>query len=231
MTGIGTQLTKVSEKDQYELAIKYVPENAVSPKAYVDVVKTQIMGGKGTFEDMIYFLEVCKRSGLDPTIRQIYAVFRWNTRAGREIMSIQTGIDGMRSTAEKTGLYAGSDDGVFIEGEHHPEMATVTVYKLNKITGERMPVTASARWDEYVVLKPKTGEPEMMWKKMSHTMLEKCAEAKALRKAFPICAGIYVQEEMAPAEESLPLPVKKELAPQVEETKQKALEGLVEGAK
>jgi len=202
-------LTNLTPKEREKLLVKYAPEDHVSPKAFVEVVKSQIMKGKGSFSELVYFLEVAKRAGLDPSQRQVYAVFRWDNRQGKEVMTIQTGIDGLRSVAERSGLYAGSDGAVFkAGGEKRPEMATITVYKLNKTTGERMPTTATARWSEYCPINPKTKNPEFMWKKMPYTMLEKCAEAKALRKAFPLTQGIYVAEEMQQANEKLPVPKK-----------------------
>ena len=56
---------------------------------------------------------------------------------------------------------------------------------------------ASASWLEYC---PK-GKQDYMWNKMPYLMLGKCAEALALRKAFPNdLSGIYTDDEMAQAE-------------------------------
>jgi hypothetical protein len=77
----------------------------------------------------------------------------------------------------------------------------VTVYKI--IGNVRCPFTASARWDQYYP----GDEQGFMWRKMPHLMLGKCAEALALRKAFPAeLSGLYIKEEMdqADAEQAAP---------------------------
>lgn len=172
-----------------------------SPKLYVDLIKSQIMGvdSKGNSrsdEDMLLFMYVAKRTGLDPLTKQIYAIFRWDSRQGKEKMTIQASIDGMRLVAQRTKGYAGQDDVIYDdESKTYPGKATVTVYKL--MGRERVSFTASARWGEYVQ-KDSKGMPMVMWAKMPYLMLGKCAEALALRKAFPNeLSGIYAPEEMA----------------------------------
>lgn len=181
-------------------------ETDTAKQEFVRVVRDQILGtdksgNPRAVVDLIFFLQVCKSSGLNPLAKDIYAVYRYNSRTGKEEMSVQASIDGFRKVAERSGLYAGSDDGVFNPDSwdkgSHPESATIVVYKLNKKTGERMPTTATARWDEYY-----PGDKlSTFWKKMPSVMLEKCAEAKALRKAFPNeLSQVYVEEEMMQAE-------------------------------
>jgi phage recombination protein Bet len=172
-----------------------------SPKLYIDLIKSQIMGvdAKGNSrpdEDMLLFMYVAKRTGLDPLTKQIYAIYRWDSRQGKEKMTIQASIDGMRLVAQRTKGYAGQDDVVYDdESKTYPGKATVAVYKL--MGGQRVPFTASARWGEYVQ-KDSKGMPMIMWAKMPYLMLGKCAEALALRKAFPNeLSGIYAPEEMA----------------------------------
>ncbi len=185
----------------------------------IDLIKQTV--AKGTTDAQLkLFLYTAQRTGLDPLTRQIHCVMRNNkkydpnTRAWTEesVMTIQTGIDGYRTIAERSGSLAGIDDAIYDseEGEN-PKKASVTVYRI--INGIRCPFTATARWleyaqiyekDEYVENK-KTGKKITtlgpMWKKMPYLMLAKCAEALALRKAFPNdLTGLYTNEEMAQAD-------------------------------
>ncbi len=164
----------------------------------MDLIKQTICRG-ATNDELALFINQCKRTGLDPFTRQIHAVKRWDKTAGREVMTIQTGIDGYRLIADRTERYAGSDDAVYDrEDDEHPGKATVTVWKL--VAGQRVPFTRSARWDEYVQT-TKEGQTTRFWKKMPYLMLAKCAEALALRAAFPQeLSGLYTAEEMGQAD-------------------------------
>lgn len=151
-----------------------------------------------TDDELEMFMHTCTRTGLDPFARQIHAVKRWDSGLKRNVMSMQVGIDGFRLIADRTGKYAGSDDAVFMEDNDGPIMATVTVYKL--VQGERCAFSKSARFAEYVQTK-KDGTPNSMWNKMPFGQLAKCAEALALRTAFPAeLSGLYTQDEMGQAE-------------------------------
>lgn len=157
----------------------------------LDLIKNQIAKGCSAAE-IEYFIGVCQRTGLDPFQRQIYAIRRKDN--GAEKMTIQTGIDGYRLIADRTDRYAGSDEPV-----HHYDDAgnlmrsVVTVWKI--VGGVRGSFTASALWSEYQQPNNK------MWVKMPCTMLAKCAEALALRKAFPAdLSGLYTTEEMMQSE-------------------------------
>jgi phage recombination protein Bet len=161
-----------------------------------------------TLSELRLFALVATRSGLDPFARQIYAV----KRKGR--MTIQTGIDGYRSIAARTGEYDGQDEPIFGpdctcgKGPKHPEFATVRVYR----KGMSRPIAATAYWHEYVPEPGPSGQGDAMWRRMPHVMLSKVAEALALRKAFPwdptrgvgIGSDVYTDEEMAQAGPAAP---------------------------
>lgn len=169
-------------------ALAKIDEGSLESK--VELIKRTVAVG-ATDDELALFMHQVKKTGLDPLARQIYFI----KRQGKG--TIQTGIDGYRLVAERTGNYAGNDDPVFqeLEGAANPLKATVTVWKI--VAGKRCPFTASAIWREYY-----PGDAQgWAWKKMPHVMLGKVAEALALRKAFPAeLSGVYTHDEMAQAE-------------------------------
>lgn len=153
----------------------------------IELIKQQI-AKDATNQELALFLSHCQTTGLNPLANQIY----FQKRSGKAVFI--TSIDGFRLIAARTGEHAGTDDSIF-DDEKQPNKATVTVYRIVK--GHRYAFTASARWDEYC---PGKGL-DFMWHKMPCTMLGKCAESLALRKAFPNELGnMYTKEEMDQAE-------------------------------
>ena len=150
-------------------------------------------------EELELFLHACQRTGLDPFMKQIYPVKRWDSNLKREAMTIQTGIDGYRLIAERTGKYC---PGSKTEYEYEPNgnLISATAYvKKQTSDGIWHEISATAFYDEYCQ-KTKEGKPTSMWAKMGRTMLAKCAEALALRKCFPAdLSGLYTHEEMQQA--------------------------------
>ena len=155
-----------------------------------------------TPEELKLFFYDCARQGVHPLDRLIH----FTKRSGK--YTPVTSIDFLRTRAAESGECAGIDEPVFTGTPKSPHFAaTVSVYRL--VHGQRYPFTACARWAEYVP------DQAFMWAKMPHTMLGKCAEALALRKAFPKqLAGLYTHDELEQAEKPDPAPrMSKSLTP------------------
>lgn len=170
--------------------------------------------------DLDVFFHQCQRTGLDPFAKQIYMIGRTAKEKDdrgqwRETTkyTIQTGIDGYRLIARRAAdrshetlgygdtVWCGPD-GRWVDvwlSDDHPAAAKVTVLR----NGQQFP--GLALWNEYVQTKKdfKSGEimPNSMWERMGAGQLAKCAEALALRKAFPQdLSGIYTTDEMGQAD-------------------------------
>lgn len=154
-----------------------------------ELIKRTVCAGYISDDEFELFLHTCSRTGLDPLMKQIYSIPRDSTR------STQTGIDGFRLIADRTGKYAPGQDAVY-EYNDKGELIRATAF-VKKMTPDGVwhEVTGSVSLKEYL-----PGKPGKCWKQMPEVMLSKCAEARALRKAFPAdLSGIYVHEEMAQA--------------------------------
>ena len=151
-------------------------------------------------DELRLFAYACQRTGLDPFSKQIYAI----KRGGK--MTIQAGIDGLRSIAERTGQLDGSEtfwcgaDGewrdVWLDSKP-PAAAKTIIYR----RGASRPFVGVARFADYCA-------GQGLWNKMGAAMIAKCSEALALRKAFPAdLSGVYTTDEMEQSETVEPVTV------------------------
>jgi phage recombination protein Bet len=170
--------------------------------------------------DLKVFFHQSVRSGLDPFAKQIYMIGRKSKRydyeARQEIwetkQTIQTAIDGFRLIARRAAdrakhrlaepeiLWCG-EDGIWRDvwlPAQPPSAAKATVLR----DGE--PFVAVALYREYVQTQGKENKPNSMWSRMPANQLAKCAEALALRKAFPQdLSGLYTDDEMGQSDGEL----------------------------
>ena len=156
-----------------------------------------------TRDEFDLFLFTARQRRLDPLKNQVCAVKRWSGRDRREVMTVQTTIDGFRVIASRTGKLAGMSDVTYVYNDDGSVFsASITVYRLT--AGERCPYTATAFFDEYCAT-TKQGDPTRFWSKMGRHMIGKCAEALCLRKAFPEeLSGLYTSDEMDQADNDKP---------------------------
>jgi phage recombination protein Bet len=173
----------------------------------IDILKNSICRGV-TNDEFEVFLMACVKTKLDPFMRQIYAVKRkakLPNGSWGETMTIQTGIDGYRLIAERTERYAPGVEPTYTYDEKGGLLSATAYIKKQTADGTWHLVSSSAYIDEYcqTFTDRATGEKKAsgMWGNMPRTMLAKCAEAQALRKAFPAeMSGVYTKEEMQQAD-------------------------------
>jgi phage recombination protein Bet len=156
--------------------------------------------------DLAVFMHYCQKTGLDPFSRQIYMICRREKQGDQWVdkQTIQVGIDGFRvirdRIEQRQGVTVSYEDTVWYDGdggEHAvwlwdeaPAAARVVVVK----NGRRFPgVVRTASYMQ----RNKQGDPAGQWRTQPDHMIEKCAEAFALRRAFPQdLGGVWLEDEM-----------------------------------
>lgn len=190
-----------------------IPQNP-SVRESMALIKRTVAKGATDLE-LELFIRQCERTGLDPFARQIYAIKRWDAQAGQEVMQTQVSIDGLRTLAAETEEMAGQEGPYWCGQDGHwtdvwlssqpPRAARVVVMRRKWGHNWSSQFTGVALYDSYCQTK-KDGSPTRMWAQMAPEMLAKCAEALALRKAFPQkLSGLYTGEEMSQASNEAPI--------------------------
>lgn len=147
----------------------------------IETIKQTVAKGASDTQ-LALFLEVCRARGLDPFTRQVFY-----TPQG-----VIVSIDGLRSIAERTGCYAPGPT----RYEYSPDGGLLAAY----VTVRKMVASAWHDVEESAYLEEYRGHSPI-WKKMPRVMLAKCAEARALRRAFSAdLSGLYSAEEMDQAQ-------------------------------
>lgn len=207
-------MTTVDTQTNTELAIR--ADQTAFDEAQKGAILSQLGVEDAPDADVRIFFHQAKRTGLDPFAKQIHMIGR-NTKIksvenGREVeryamrYTIQTGIEGYRLIADRAATARGDDiefEGPFWCGEDMqwydawpkskgtPEAAKYVVIKNGK------PIKAVCHYDEYVQTYRKDGNeyPNSTWKKMPRNQIAKCAEAAALRRAYPNdLSGIHLED-------------------------------------
>ena len=176
--------------------------DASSWRALVDA----IFPGAQETESVILALSYCKARKLDPFKRVVHIVPIYSRSLGRMVDTVWPGIGELRTTAARTSEFAGMDEmrhGPIIEEKvgnvpmTYPEWSQATVYRM--VQGQRVPfVGPKVRWLEtYATAKRDSDDPNEMWRNRPFGQIDKCAEAAALRLAFPEEIGSdYIPEEV-----------------------------------
>lgn len=139
----------------------------------------------------------CRAASLDVMKKPVHIVPMWDNKAKAMRDVVMPGIALYRIEASRTGEYIGKSEpefGPLITTElggvrvRFPEWCRMTVRRL--VHGRECEFTAKEYWlENYATAKKDTDAPNAMWKKRAFGQLAKCAEAQALRMAFPEQTG------------------------------------------
>lgn len=187
----------------------------IEPSGWKALVEAVYPSAK-TIDAVVMALSYCKARNLDPFKRPVHIVPMWSPKGGRDgkggyVETIWPGIAELRTTAFRTGNYAGCDEAEFgpkiskvFKGKlkkkgrngdadkwedtqitlEFPEWCRITVYRL---LGTRVCkfVGPKVLWLESYATIGRSELPNEMWGDRTDGQIEKCAEAAALRRAFP----------------------------------------------
>jgi len=181
-----------------------LPALQMSEAELIEVLATSLYpGAQVTSIKMV--LGYCKAAGLDPMQKPVHIVPMWdkNTKSMRDV--VMPGIGLYRTQAARSNAYGGIDEPIFgpdvtekVGGVEitYPQWCKVTV-KRRLPDGVTADFTAVERWKEnYATAGKDTTAPNAMWKKRPYGQLAKCAQAQALRMAFPEIGAEATAEEM-----------------------------------
>ncbi|RVD76830.1 phage recombination protein Bet [Pseudomonas koreensis] len=176
---------------------------AISEDALVEVLSGSLYPG-AAHNSVVMVLAYCKAAQLDPMLKPVHIVPIYQKGRGM-VDTVMPGIGLYRIQAARTGQYAGISDPEYgptitatlggIEVSY-PEWCRVTV-KRQMSNGLVAEFTANERWlENYATASKDTVAPKSMWKRRAFAQLAKCAEAQALRKAFPEVGSAPTADEM-----------------------------------
>lgn len=169
------------------------------------VLKHAIHPNASCDASVLMAFDYCAARKIDPFKRAIHVVPVYSKKAGGMVDTVWPGISELRTTAHRTGAFAGCDECTFGPDKTetlgkvtitYPEWAQFVVYRFSP-NGQKIAWPGpKVRWkEEYAVEARGSVVPNDMWATRPYGQIEKCAEAAALRRAFPEEAD-YCAEEM-----------------------------------
>lgn len=181
-----------------------MPALAMDEGELISVLTNSIYPG-ASVPSIKMVLGYCKANGLDPMQKPCHIVPMWdkNTKQMRDV--VMPGIGLYRTQAARSGNYAGVTEPEFgpdviesVGGVEitYPKWCKVIVKRAIK-NGSVVEFAATEFWKEnYATAGKDSSAPNAMWKKRPYGQIAKCAEAQALRKAFPEFGAAPTADEM-----------------------------------
>lgn len=188
-----------------------------------ETVKNYLVGSDAKITDQEFYLfaTMCKARGLNPFVKEAYLI-----KYGDKPAQIVVSKDVLLKRASQHPDFDGIEDGIvvidkdgneqFVEGRYLPQNTTLVggwarVYRknLSKPKFVSVSMTEFCKTDKY-------NKPISSWAIMPSTMINKVAQATALREAFPVeFSGLYDEAEFGASDKSVKEP---EVAPEVSNT-------------
>jgi phage recombination protein Bet len=199
----------------------FAPQSAAFTGRQLDLIRHTVAKDCSP-DEFNLFIAVAQRAGLDPFRRQISALVFHKKHPEKRRLAVHAGIDGLRAIAARSGRYRPDEAEPQIsylpelKGPSNPlgvEKALARVFIRDEGGPHWRPVAGVAYWEEFAPLTeewaedPASGrrrptgqlrlDPAGSWARMGRVMIAKCAEAQALRKAFPEgLSGLYESAEL-----------------------------------
>lgn len=183
-----------------------LPSLAMDEGELLAVLQSSLYPG-ADLRSITMVLGYCKAAGLDPMLKPVHIVQMWDKPTGKMRDIVMPGIGLYRTQAARSGAYAGIS-----EPEFGPEVTKkiggidVTYPEWCKVTARRLlpngglaEFTAVERWMENYAVKggkERSIAPNAMWMRRPYGQLAKCAQAQALRTAFPELGSAPTADEM-----------------------------------
>jgi phage recombination protein Bet len=193
------------------------------PRERIELVRRAICPKGMGDDEFALFIEQCKRSGLDPLLKEAFCVPRSKKLSAKgqpekweTVHEFQPSEAGMLARAERFPDFKGiqasaayAEDEILVDqgkGEvvhrfNPAKRKGALVGAWARVVREgKLPVVVWLDLAGYVQQTP-------LWAKIPTTMIEKCARVAALRKAYPEAfGGLYVNEELPPEEDGAAAP-------------------------
>lgn len=185
-----------------------IPALAMDETELMGVLRTSLYPGAQD-NSIKMVINWCRAQNKDPMKKPVHIVpMRVKDPVTKEYSwrdVLMPGIGDYRTDAARTGEYAGIDDANFgpdvtetLSGVEitYPSWCEVSVFRM--VNGQRCAFSSGKVWwrETYATARNDTDAPNTMWKKRPRGQLEKCAEAMALRRAFPEVGAVQTADEM-----------------------------------
>lgn len=181
-----------------------LPALQMSEKELVEVLATSLYPN-ASVNSIKMVLGYCRAAGLDPMQKPVHIVPMWDAKSKSMRDVVMAGIGLYRVQAARSNSYGGITEPEFgpdvtekVGGIEmtYPQWCKVTV-KRRLPDGSTADFSAVERWKEnYATAGKDSTAPNAMWKKRPYGQLAKCAQAQALRMAFPEIGSAPTADEM-----------------------------------